>query len=101
MNLLAIDVRRNGRADQRPGYVVQERRHHKNEGQERQSTGPIVRQNVWRSFRQIALLEMAREHGEAQQQQAKICEFDPVIFNVGAKANRMDARPATATASVR
>jgi hypothetical protein len=73
---------------QRSGDIVQEARKNPHYAQQHQAAFPIVRQILWQNQSQMAFLEMAREHREAQQQAHQVSEDDPLLLHMGNKPDQ-------------
>ena len=69
-------------ADDRGGDVVEERRQHEHDREQREPALPAVRQKSRQGIRDRAPFEVAREHGEAEQQEQEIREHDPLVREV-------------------
>ena len=74
--------------DQRRGDVVEEARQHEHQRQQQEAATPVVRQQVGQPPRQPALLEVARQQREPEQQHEQVGEHRPLAAEVTEQAGK-------------
>jgi hypothetical protein len=78
--------RRHGAADQRRRDVVQEGREHEHHDQQDETALPVVRQVAGQDVGNAAVLEVAGQDGETQQQAQQVGDGHPFVHQVAAQA---------------
>ncbi len=93
MDLLVEQGVRHGAADERRRDVVEERRQHEDEHQQDEGPLPVVGEVARQHLRDLALLEVPRQQGEAEEQAEQIEDHHPLVPEVGDEAGETGCPP--------
>jgi hypothetical protein len=90
MHFAAKHARGHGAADHRGSDVIQKARHHEHQGEQRESTFPVIRQQTGQHVRDPGLFEVPRQNRKAGEQREQVRQHHPLVPKMRAKG---PARP--------